>query len=53
MRKVFDSLGFNLFRSSSMKVAQKRARIRGLENIRWINDRIENIPQLELGKESL
>jgi hypothetical protein len=32
-----------------MRVAQKRAKIRGLENIRWFNDRIENVPQLELG----
>lgn len=35
---------------SSMEVAQKRAEIRGLKNIKWVNDSILNIPNLKLGK---
>lgn len=38
------------FSKSSMEVAQKRAEIRGLKNIKWINDSILNIPDLKLGK---
>ena len=33
-----------------MKIAKERAKIRQLDNIVWINDWIENIPQLGLGK---
>ena len=36
-----------------MKVAEKRARIRGLDNIMWIKDRIENIPHLNLGQQNI
>ncbi|MBN8543824.1 MAG: class I SAM-dependent methyltransferase [Alphaproteobacteria bacterium] len=35
---------------ASMKVAQERAEIRGLTNIRWIRDSLLNIPKLGLGK---
>lgn len=35
---------------TSMKVAQERARVRGLTNIRWIRDSLLNIPNLGLGK---
>ncbi|MFZ4124748.1 MAG: class I SAM-dependent methyltransferase [Rickettsiales bacterium] len=35
---------------ASMKVAQERAKIRGLTNIRWIRDSLLNIPTLGLGK---
>lgn len=35
--------------SASMKIAQECARIRGLENITWINDSLLNIPKLGLG----
>jgi len=38
------------FSAASMSVAQKRVEMRGLEGIRWINDRMENIPHLGLGK---
>ena len=38
------------FSSSSMKIAKERARMRGLDNIVWVNDWIENIPHLDLGK---
>ncbi|WP_316354255.1 class I SAM-dependent methyltransferase [Candidatus Trichorickettsia mobilis] len=34
----------------SMEIAQKRAEIRGLKNITWIQDSILNIPKLNLGK---
>ena len=33
-----------------MKIAQERAKNRGLKNITWINDSIFNIPDLKLGK---
>ena len=33
-----------------MKVAQKRAEIKGLTNIKWYYDKLENIPELNLGK---
>ena len=33
-----------------MEVAQKRVNMRGLTGIKWLNDRIENIPNLGLGK---
>ena len=32
-----------------MVLAKERAEIRQLTNIRWVNDRIENIPTLNLG----
>lgn len=35
---------------ASMKVAQARAKIRGLTNITWIRDSLLNIPTLNLGK---
>ena len=38
------------FSKPSMEVAQKRAEVRGLKNIQWINDSILNIPNLKLGK---
>ncbi|WP_341793917.1 MULTISPECIES: class I SAM-dependent methyltransferase [unclassified Rickettsia] len=38
------------FSKPSMEVAQKRAEVRGLTNIKWINDSILNIPNLKLGK---
>lgn len=38
------------FSKKSMEIAQKRAEIRGIKNIRWINDSILNIPNLNLGK---
>ena len=40
------------FSAASMAVAQKRVKMRGLTNIRWINDRIESIPQLNIGQYS-
>lgn len=38
------------FSKNSMKVAQERAKHRGLNNITWLNDSILNIPKLTLGK---
>ncbi|MDX2050183.1 MAG: class I SAM-dependent methyltransferase [Rickettsiaceae bacterium] len=38
------------FSAKSMEIAKKRAEIRGLKNIRFINDSIFNIPKLKLGK---
>ena len=38
------------FSKPSMEVAQKRAEVRNLKNIKWINDSILNIPNLKLGK---
>jgi SAM-dependent methyltransferase len=38
------------FSKASMEIAQKRAEVRGLTNIKWINDSILNIPSLKLGK---
>ncbi|MGV2431961.1 MAG UNVERIFIED_CONTAM: class I SAM-dependent methyltransferase [Rickettsiaceae bacterium] len=38
------------FSKASMEIAQKRAEIRGIKNIKWINDSILNIPKLKLGK---
>ncbi|HJD56092.1 MAG TPA: class I SAM-dependent methyltransferase [Rickettsia endosymbiont of Pyrocoelia pectoralis] len=38
------------FSKPSMEVAQKRAEVRGLKNITWVNDSILNIPNLKLGK---
>jgi len=35
---------------NSMKIAQERAKNRGLKNITWINDSILNIPDLKIGK---
>lgn len=37
------------FSKTSMVIAQKRAEIRNLKNITWINDSILNIPNLKLG----
>jgi SAM-dependent methyltransferase len=36
--------------TASMEVAKKRVAIRGLDNVRWINDSLLNIPKLGLGK---
>ncbi len=36
--------------AAAMAVAMERARIRGLTNIRWLNDSIMRIPELGLGK---
>lgn len=38
------------FSKNSMEIAKKRAEVRGLKNITWINDSIYNIPDLKLGK---
>lgn len=38
------------FSKNSMEIAKKRAEIRGLKNITFINDSIFNIPELKLGK---
>lgn len=38
------------FSKPSMEVAQKRAEVCGLTNIKWINDSILNIPNLKLEK---
>ncbi len=38
------------FSQTSMDIAKKRAEIRGLKNITWIQDSIMNIPKLNLGK---
>lgn len=38
------------FSKNSMKLAQERAKNRGLKNIKWINDSIFNLPDLKLGK---
>lgn len=38
------------FSKNSMKLAQERAKNRGLTNITWLNDSIFNIPKLKLGK---
>jgi len=38
------------FSKASMAIAQERAKIRGLKNIKWVNDSILNIPNLKLGK---
>lgn len=35
--------------AASLAVARERARIRGLTNIRWVNDSILNLPTLALG----
>ena len=38
------------FSFASLEIAQKRAEVRGLQNITWICDSILNIPELKLGK---
>ena len=38
------------FSNASMEIAKERARIRGINNITFINDSIYNIPELNLGK---
>ncbi len=38
------------FSKKSMEIAQRRAEIRGIKNITWINDSILNIPKLNLGQ---
>ena len=38
------------FSKNSMKLAQERAKNRGLKNIKWLNDSILNLPDLKLGK---
>jgi SAM-dependent methyltransferase len=44
------SLVYLDFSKASMQIAQRRAEIRGLKNITWVNDSILNIPNLNLGK---
>jgi len=36
--------------SASMEVAKKRARVRGLENIRWLKGSLLDLPELDIGK---
>ncbi len=38
------------FSKNSMEIAKKRAEYRGIKNIKFINDSIFNIPNLDLGK---
>ena len=38
------------FCKTSMNIAQKRAKIQGITNIKWIENSILNIPNLKLGK---
>ena len=38
------------FSSASLAIAQERAAVRGLQNIRWINDSLLSLPSLEVGK---
>lgn len=38
------------FSESSRRIAEERARIRGLTNISWVTDSIMKIPQLQLGE---
>ena len=38
------------FSKASMKIAQRRAELRNLKNIRFIHDSLFNIPKLNLGK---
>lgn len=35
---------------AAMEIAKERARIRGLKNIRWINESIMDLPTLDLGR---
>ena len=38
------------FSKASMAIAKERAKIKGLKNIKWLNDSILNIPKLNIGK---
>lgn len=38
------------FSKASMAIAKERAKIRGLKNIKWVNDSILNIQNLNIGK---
>ena len=38
------------FSGASMSIAQQRAEIRGLQNIRWVHDSLLNLPTLDVGK---
>lgn len=38
------------FSNASIAIAQQRAAIRGLSNIRWIHDSLLNLPHLDVGK---
>ena len=38
------------FSKASLEIAKRRAKFRGIKNIRWIQGNILNIPQLNLGK---
>ena len=38
------------FSNASIVIAQQRAAIRGLSNIRWIHDSLLNLPHLDVGK---
>merc|ERR1711936_1393373 len=35
---------------ASMEIAKSRVYLRGLDNVRWVHNKIENIPSLDLGK---
>lgn len=38
------------FSNASIAIAQQRATVRGLSNIRWIHDSLLNLPHLDVGK---
>ena len=38
------------FSRASLDIAQRRAEVRGLANIRWVHDSLLNLPRLALGK---
>ena len=38
------------FSLASLQIAQMRAKMQGLSNITWLYNRIENIPNMNLGK---
>ena len=35
---------------ASMEIAKSRVHLRGLDNVQWVQNKLENIPQLSLGK---
>ena len=37
------------FSRTSLEIAKRRARMRNLTNIKWVQDGIENIPNISLG----
>lgn len=50
LRRTSNEVTYIDMSETSMKVAQERAKTRGLTNIRWIHDSLLNIPKLDLGK---